>query len=175
MGQGSKVAAQLHLALPHSFDEMRAVRRALEMYRLHYGWQLAAFLSAAYLFLQVGWTGLFSVQGGAGACRGTIGSVDVVGVTVQNLDSSGRLSLPLQLAGCRAHLLSSQRAPASLLPAHTCPRAPPRPAGLHDPGVCCHQHSGREPVLLPCGPPVCGAHLHAGRLAQLLPGAPAAA
>lgn len=52
MGQGSKVAAQLHLALPHSFDEMRAVRRALEMYRLHYGWQLAAFLSAAYLFLQ---------------------------------------------------------------------------------------------------------------------------
>ena len=44
--------AQLKLALPHSFDELRAVRRTVELYRQTYGGQLAVLLGTAYLFLQ---------------------------------------------------------------------------------------------------------------------------
>lgn len=44
----------LHLALPKSFDELRALRHTVELYRLNYGPQLLQLLTAAYIFLQVG-------------------------------------------------------------------------------------------------------------------------
>ena len=52
LGEGAEVAA-LRLSLPHSFDELRAVRRTVELYRQQYGSQLLALMVGAYLFLQV--------------------------------------------------------------------------------------------------------------------------
>ncbi|GAB4818338.1 hypothetical protein N2152v2_005384 [Parachlorella kessleri] len=51
LGEGAEVAA-LRLSLPHSFDELRAVRRTVELYRQQYGGQLLALMVGAYLFLQ---------------------------------------------------------------------------------------------------------------------------
>lgn len=51
---GPGEVAALRLALPHSMDELRAVRRTVELYRQNYGRQLALLLGVAYLFLQVG-------------------------------------------------------------------------------------------------------------------------
>ncbi len=70
---------QLSLAAPHSFDELRAVRRTLELYRQNYAVHVAALLLAAHIFLQVsgcgpcrvaGWVsfgGLAGTAGGGGA------------------------------------------------------------------------------------------------------------
>jgi uncharacterized membrane protein YdjX (TVP38/TMEM64 family) len=49
---GGGAPAELRLAIPHSFEDLRAVRGTLERYRLAYGGQLAALLVAAYLFMQ---------------------------------------------------------------------------------------------------------------------------
>ncbi|KAI7844749.1 hypothetical protein COHA_001632 [Chlorella ohadii] len=56
-GSGSGTGAgaeqlQLSLAVPHSFDELRAVRRTLELYRQNYAVHVAALLLAAHIFLQ---------------------------------------------------------------------------------------------------------------------------
>lgn len=48
----SSPAEQLRLAIPRSFDEMRAVRAALERYHVTCPLRLAALLSAAHVFLQ---------------------------------------------------------------------------------------------------------------------------
>ena len=42
----------LQLSLPRSFEELRAVRHTLELYRTNYGGRVAALLVAAYMFLQ---------------------------------------------------------------------------------------------------------------------------
>lgn len=51
---GGGVAERLQLAVPHSFDELRAVRRTLELYRRNYGLLVALLLVATHVFLQVG-------------------------------------------------------------------------------------------------------------------------
>ncbi|PRW51118.1 putative membrane protein isoform B [Chlorella sorokiniana] len=53
-GTAGAGAEQLHLSLavPHSFDELRAVRRTLELYRQNYAVHVAALLLAAHIFLQ---------------------------------------------------------------------------------------------------------------------------
>lgn len=43
---------QLSLAVPHSFDQLRAVRRTLELYRQNYAVHVAALLLASHIFLQ---------------------------------------------------------------------------------------------------------------------------
>ena len=45
-------ASSLQLAVPHSFDELRAVRATLEAYREAYSSQVATLLVVTYLFLQ---------------------------------------------------------------------------------------------------------------------------
>lgn len=54
-GGGGAAAAppRLQLAVPHSFDELRAVRRTLVLYRRNYGRHVAALLVATHIFLQV--------------------------------------------------------------------------------------------------------------------------
>ncbi len=44
---------QLHLAVPHSFEELRRVRRTLELYRQNYAVHVAALMVATHIFLQV--------------------------------------------------------------------------------------------------------------------------
>jgi uncharacterized membrane protein YdjX (TVP38/TMEM64 family) len=58
---GEAGAAQLELRIPHSFEELRAVRGTLERYRKAYGGRVAALLIAAYIFMQT-----FLVPGPAG-------------------------------------------------------------------------------------------------------------
>lgn len=43
---------QLHLAVPHSFEELRRVRRTLELYRQNYAVHVAALMVATHIFLQ---------------------------------------------------------------------------------------------------------------------------
>ena len=52
-GAGPEGQLQLSLAVPHSFDELRAVRRTLELYRQNYAVHVAALLVAAHVLLQV--------------------------------------------------------------------------------------------------------------------------
>ena len=47
-----QAADALKLHVPHSMDELRAVRSTLETYRREYGTQVAALLIATYIFLQ---------------------------------------------------------------------------------------------------------------------------
>ncbi|KAL4443962.1 hypothetical protein ABPG75_011699 [Micractinium tetrahymenae] len=46
------VPEQLHLAVPHSFEELRRVRRTLELYRQNYAVHVAALMVATHIFLQ---------------------------------------------------------------------------------------------------------------------------
>jgi uncharacterized membrane protein YdjX (TVP38/TMEM64 family) len=48
----TQAATTLRLAIPHSIEELRAVRSTLEAYRQEYSSQVASLLIAAYLFLQ---------------------------------------------------------------------------------------------------------------------------
>lgn len=48
----AQTAASLQLHVPHSMDELRAVRATLETYRREYGGHVAALLIATYIFLQ---------------------------------------------------------------------------------------------------------------------------
>jgi len=58
---GAAASAALKLHVPHSFDELRAVRATLEAYREAYSSQVATLLVVTYLFLQT-----FMIPGPAG-------------------------------------------------------------------------------------------------------------
>lgn len=49
---GSGAPEQLRLAVPHSFGELRSVRRTLELYRQNYAVHVAALMVATHIFLQ---------------------------------------------------------------------------------------------------------------------------
>lgn len=53
VGAAGAAPQRLQLAVPHSFDELRAVRRTLVLYRKNYGRHVAALLVATHIFLQV--------------------------------------------------------------------------------------------------------------------------
>ena len=50
-GGGAKLE-RLHLAVPHSFEQLRRVRHTLELYRQNYAVHVAALLVATHIFLQ---------------------------------------------------------------------------------------------------------------------------
>lgn len=61
-GKGTE-QLQLSLAVPHSFDQLRAVRRTLELYRQNYAVHVAALLLASHIFLQASPGPAFSLCG----------------------------------------------------------------------------------------------------------------
>lgn len=101
-GAGPEGQLQLSLAVPHSFDELRAVRRTLELYRQNYAVHVAALLVAAHVLLQVrGRAALPLLRACWGCCRLAERGPGVA-VPPAALAAAG-LTAALLLAQCRRH------------------------------------------------------------------------